>query len=198
MEFPTEDHGTVSMRLPSIGVTETARKMVSARLRPARRLSFSETSLELEPSALETQVSHSLLNEFLIPSGVGSETRKKVRERLSPPPHLKLEVQLQRQLDLARIARSSRIGPQNRRDRVGDLSKRTWGGNVRIRVCEVGVIEGIEELSSELQLPSFRELEFFEEAQVPYLDAWTVKLSRSACPEGSFSISRLRKRRRID
>ena len=49
--------------------------------------------------------------------------RKKIQERLSPLLRGTLEVQLQCQLDLTRIARSPGIGAENGRKRIEDLSK---------------------------------------------------------------------------
>src|SRR5580693_3503235 len=119
-----------------------------------------------------------------------------MRERLAPLPRLILEVQLQCELDFTRITWPARIGPQNRCKRVGDLSERTWRANIRIRIPEIGMIEGIEEFSPKLQLISFRKLELFEQAQVPHLDSGTIKLIGSTCTE--LPGTGLRKRGRID
>ncbi len=49
------------------------------------------------------------------------------------------------------------------------------------------MIEGVEELSPELQLPTFRELELFEQAQVDHLDAGPVESTGSTVPESTWS-----------
>src|SRR5580700_9985321 len=58
------------------------------------------------------------------------------------------------------------------------------------------MVEGIKELRPELQLPSFRELEHFEQAQIPHLNSRSIELERSTRSE--LSRAGLRKRVRVD
>lgn len=64
------------------------------------------------------------------------------------------EVQLQCQLDLAWIARASGIGSQNGSQCACHLSE-IARVNIRIRVGEIRMIEGVEKFSAELQRESF-------------------------------------------
>src|ERR1700735_223556 len=106
-----------------------------------------------------------------------------------------LEVQLQTELYLTRIARPARICPQNRCQRVRELPKSSRA-DIPVRVSEVGMVKCIEEFGSELQFEPLREMEIFENAQVPHLKSRTVKLIGSTRPESS-GCGR-RKRRRIE
>jgi hypothetical protein len=84
-----------------------------------------------------------------------------------------------------RLARSARIVSGDRREGVGNLTERAWGGNIFARVREVGMIKRIEKFSSEKQLISFGEFELFEQAEVPRLNARTVKQPGRTSPEHS-------------
>src|SRR5580693_6199811 len=58
------------------------------------------------------------------------------------------------------------------------------------------MVEGIKEFRPELQLPSFRELEHFEQAQIPHLNSGTIEFERST--GSKFARAGLRKRVWID
>jgi hypothetical protein len=101
----------------------------------------------------------------------------------SPPPHLNLEVELQRKLNFTRVTGTSRVRTQDWRKRAGNLSKGTRRRDVCARVRKVRMVEGIEELGAELELVSFCEFELLEQTQVPHLNAWAMEQTRRAIPE---------------
>ena len=102
-------------------------------------------------------------------------------------PHSQLEVQLQCQLDLARITRTARVGAKDRRERARNLAEGTGSVDIRIRVSKVGMVEGIEKLCPDLQLPPLCELELFEQAEIGVRDSWAVEQPRGACAERTHS-----------
>src|ERR1035437_5073301 len=91
--------------------------------------------------------------------------------------------QAQRELDLARGGRSSRSLAGDRLHRVADHAKR-GGIPVSIRQSEVGPVENIEHLGSELKGFRFPQFEVANQREVPVGQTWPSQNISSRVSEG--------------
>lgn len=101
---------------------------------------------------------------------------------------LVLKVQLQRQLDLARISGAPRPSSQNGIQRIRNLAERAIEARVSdskrgVWIGEVWMIEGIEELSAELPLESLSHSEHLEQTEVRHLNSGSMEGARPARSE---------------
>jgi len=78
-----------------------------------------------------------------------------------PPVKVRLEVQLQAELNVTRQVRAVQ------------RAKCLTVVNVGVHAIEIGVVEGVEEFAPELQPEAFRDVGILDEADVPDLLPWT-------------------------